>query len=44
MRASNKRLTILSELEQFAVYGQPDFDEGQRAEFLTFTETELQLI
>ena len=44
MRASNRRLTILSELEQFALYGSPDFDEGQRAEFLTFTEIELQLI
>lgn len=44
MRASNRRLTILSELEQFALYDPPDFDEGQRAEFLTFTETELQLI
>jgi len=44
MRASNKRLTILSELEQFALYDPPDFDENQRAEFLTFTEIELQLI
>ena len=44
MRASNRRLTILSELEQFALYDPPDFDEDQRTEFLTFTETELQLI
>ena len=44
MKAKNKRLTILSELEQFALYNPPDFDEKQRAEFLTFTETELQLI
>ena len=44
MRASNKRLTILSELEQFALYALPDFDEDQRVEFLTFTEAELQLI
>ena len=44
MRASNKRLTILSELDQCAFYEQPDFDESQRAEFLTFTETELSLI
>jgi len=44
MRASNKRLTILSELDQYALYGQPDFDDNQRAEFLTFTETEWKLI
>jgi len=44
MRASNKRLTILSELERFALYTPPDFDENQRNEFLIFTETELQLI
>lgn len=44
MRASNKRLTILSELDQRALYDQPDFDDNQRAEFLTFTEAELSLI
>jgi hypothetical protein len=44
MRASNRKLTILSELEQFALYDPPDFDESQRTEFLTFTEIELQLI
>jgi hypothetical protein len=42
MRASNKRLTILSELDKFALYDPPDFDEDQRSEFLTFTKTELQ--
>jgi TnpA family transposase len=44
MRASNKRLTILSELDQCALYDQPDFDDNQRAEFLTFTDAELALI
>lgn len=44
MRASNKRLTILSELDQHALYDQPDFDDSQRAEFLIFTEAELLLI
>lgn len=46
MRASNKRLTILSELEKFALYGISDFTETQRTstEFLSFTEPELKLI
>lgn len=44
MCTSNKRLTVLSKLEKFALYDPPDFDEDQRAEFLTFTERELQLI
>lgn len=44
MRASNKRLTVLSELEKFALYGIPDFTETQRSEFLSFTEPELKLI
>ena len=44
MRTSNKRLTILSELDQHALYNQPNFDDSQLAEFLTFTEAELFLI
>lgn len=43
MRALNKRLTIFSKQEQFALYGLPDFNDEQRAEFLTLTEPELQL-
>lgn len=43
MRAINKRLTIFSKQEQFALYGLPDFNDEQRAEYLTLTESELQL-
>jgi TnpA family transposase len=43
MRAINKRLTIFSKQEQFALYGLPDFNDEQRAEHLTLTEPELQL-
>ena len=32
MMTKNKLLTILSEAEQFALYGLPDFDDGQRLE------------
>lgn len=31
MRASNERLTILSEAEQAALYELPNFDEWQKA-------------
>ncbi|NNM59467.1 MAG: Tn3 family transposase [Legionellales bacterium] len=41
-RATNKRLTLLSEEEQFALYGLPDFDDHQRVEYLTLTEAERQ--
>jgi len=30
MPAKSERLTILSEAEQFALYGLPDFDDRQR--------------
>jgi hypothetical protein len=43
MSARNKRLTILSEAEQFALYGLPDFDDRQRLDYLTLTEPELAL-
>jgi hypothetical protein len=34
MRADpSKRLTILSEAEKLALYGLPDFDDFQRAEY-----------
>jgi hypothetical protein len=39
----NKLLTVLSDAEQFALYGLPDFDDGQRLEFLSLTEVELAL-
>ena len=39
----NKLLSILSDAEQEALYGLPDFDDGQRLEFLSLSETELAL-
>ncbi len=44
MRASNERLTILSEAEQAALYEIPDFDDVQRMNYLNFTPEELALI
>lgn len=44
MRATNERLTILSEAEQFALYGFPDFDTEQRLEYLLLTKEELALV
>ncbi|WP_411728717.1 DUF4158 domain-containing protein [Methyloglobulus sp.] len=38
MRASDKNLTVLSEAERAALYGLPDFDDFQRAEFLALTD------
>jgi hypothetical protein len=43
MLSKGKRLTILSEAEQFALYGLPDFDGDQRMEYFIFTEPELAL-
>lgn len=39
----NKLLSVLSDAEQEALYGLPDFDDGQRLEFLSLSETELAL-
>jgi len=39
----NKLLTVLSETEQYALYGLPDFDDAQRQEYLALSETELAL-
>jgi len=39
----NKLLSILSDAEQEALYGLPDFDDGQRLQFLSLSETELAL-
>jgi hypothetical protein len=45
MRAdSSKRLTVFSEAEKRALYGLPDFDDFQRAEFFAMTETERALV
>jgi TnpA family transposase len=43
MTSKNKLLTILSEAEQYALYGLPDFDDFQRLEYLALTESELSL-
>lgn len=43
MAAKNKLLTVLSEAEQYALYGLPDFDDAQRLEYLPLSETELML-
>ena len=44
MAAPNKRLTIMSEEERFALYGMPDFSESQQQEYFTFTNSEQQLM
>jgi hypothetical protein len=44
MTSKNKLLTILSDAEQFALYGLPDFDDGQRPEYLSLCEAELALV
>lgn len=44
MATKKERLTVLSGVEQFAIYGLPDFDDGQRMQYLSFTEGELALL
>ena len=43
MMAKSKRLTVLSEAEHEALYGLPDFDDGQQLGFLALSEAELAL-
>jgi TnpA family transposase len=43
MAGKNKLLAVLSEAEQYALYGLPDFDDAQRLEHLALSETELAL-
>ena len=43
MRALDRHLTIVSEAEKAALYGLPDFDDFQRAEYFAFTPEELSL-
>jgi len=43
MTNKNKLLSVLSDAEQEALYGPPDFDDAQRLEYLALTETELAL-
>ena len=41
MANKNKLLSILSDAEQEALYGLPDFNDAQQLEYLALTETEL---
>src|SRR5256885_1326594 len=43
MTTKSERLTVLSDAEQEALYGLPDFDDAQRLEYLALTETELEI-
>ena len=43
MTNKNKLLSVLSDAEQEALYGLPDFDDAQRLAYLALTETELAL-
>ena len=44
MSSKNERLSVLSDTEQFALYGLPDFDDRQQMEFLSLSESELALV
>jgi TnpA family transposase len=39
----SERLAVLSDAEQFALYGLPDFDDGQRSDYLALSPKELAL-
>ncbi len=43
MTSKSERLAVLSDVEQFALYGLPDFDDGQRLDYLSLSEQELTL-
>lgn len=43
MTSKSDRLAVLSDAEQFALYGLPDFDDGQRLDYLCLSEQELAL-
>ena len=40
----NRKLAIFSETENFALYGLPDFNNKQRREYFSFSESEMLLI
>jgi len=40
MSSPDKRLFIMSDLEEFAFYGFPDFDDQQRLSYFVFTTEE----
>ncbi len=43
MTSKNKLLTILSDIERYALYSLHDFDDGQQFEYLSLSEAELAL-
>jgi hypothetical protein len=43
MANKSDRLTVLSDAEQFALYGLPDFDDRQRLNYLSLSGPELAL-
>ena len=44
MTQKSERLSVLSDLEEFAFYGFPDFDDEQRLTYLVFEDKEWELI
>ncbi len=44
MLTKSERLNMLSGVEQFALYGLPDFDNDQRMDYFIFTEQEMALV
>jgi TnpA family transposase len=43
MTNKSERLAVLSDAEQYALYGLPDFDDGQQLEYLSLSEAELMI-
>ena len=43
MTGKSERLAVLSDAEHYALYGLPDFDDGQQLEYLSLSEAELAL-
>jgi hypothetical protein len=43
MASKSERLAVLSDAEQFALYGLPDFDSRQQLTYLSLTAPELAL-
>jgi hypothetical protein len=44
MTAKSDRLSFLSDAEEEALYGLPNFDEGQQLEYLALSEAEVALV
>ena len=44
MKSTSKRLSIFSNLEEFAFYGLPDFDDEQRSTYFVYNEQEWKVI